>query len=150
MFTIGADQVAEMLLDSDFVEGMPALSPDGTWLAYQSAESGQPEIYVRPFPNIDDGRWQVSTNSGFDPVWSPDGQHIFYIEAPPAGTAVRMMTVRVETDPAFRASAPSPLFDTQNLALLGGGRRFDESRRSQTAIRPIPGRESGLRDSPRR
>jgi Tol biopolymer transport system component len=125
VFTIGADQVAEMLLDTDFVEGMPALSPDGTWLAYQSAESGQPEIYVRPFPNIDDGRWQVSTNSGFDPVWSPDGQHLFYIEAPPAGTPGRMVAVQVETDSAFRASAPSPVFDIQNFAFTGGGRRFD-------------------------
>ena len=38
------------------------ISPDGRWLAYQSDESGQYEVYVRPFPGVQGGRWQVSTN----------------------------------------------------------------------------------------
>ena len=37
------------------------LSPDGRWLAYYSTESGRQEVYVRPFPGIDTGRWQIST-----------------------------------------------------------------------------------------
>ena len=46
------------------------ISPDGRWLAYESTESRRLEVYVRPFPNVDDGRWQVSTDLGFKPAWS--------------------------------------------------------------------------------
>jgi serine/threonine-protein kinase len=48
---------AATLIGTKFWEGRPALSPDGRWLAYESDESGQFEIYVRPFPNISRGRW---------------------------------------------------------------------------------------------
>jgi hypothetical protein len=30
---------------------VPQVSPDGKWLAYQSNETGRPEIYVKPFPD---------------------------------------------------------------------------------------------------
>ena len=55
------DRTADAVLDTEFGEARPALSPDGRWLAYESNESGQVEIFVRPFPNIDGGKWQVST-----------------------------------------------------------------------------------------
>ena len=61
------DGAVEMLLDTGFTEIAPSLSPDGRWLAYQSSESGRPNIYVQPFPNVDDGKRQVSTDRGFDP-----------------------------------------------------------------------------------
>ena len=43
-----------------FDERAPSLSPDGLWIAYQSDETGKSEIYVRPFPKADEGRWQIS------------------------------------------------------------------------------------------
>jgi Tol biopolymer transport system component len=43
-----------------FGQILPALSPDGRWLAYASPESGETEIYVRPFPDVSSGRWQIS------------------------------------------------------------------------------------------
>ena len=58
---LDGDRRVEPLLDSEFEELNADLSPDGRWIAYQSNESGQDEIYVRPFPNVEDGRWQVST-----------------------------------------------------------------------------------------
>ncbi len=58
----------------------PAISPDGRWLAYISAESGQEEIYVRPFPAADEARWAVSTAGGTQPVWANDGRELFYID----------------------------------------------------------------------
>ena len=66
------------LLQSSFDEIMPALSPDGRWLAYSSNESGTFEVYVRPFPDAQSARWQVSTNGGVDPRWSPDGRELFF------------------------------------------------------------------------
>jgi len=58
----------------------PEVSPDGRWLAYQSNESGQPEVYVRPYPNVDDGRWQISTERGSRPAWSRNGRELFFLD----------------------------------------------------------------------
>ena len=55
------------LLQTPFEELNAEISPDGRWLAYQSNESGPDEIYVRPFPNVDAGKWQVSTSGGRSP-----------------------------------------------------------------------------------
>ena len=64
-------------VNSAFNEEAPAFSPDGRWLAYQSDESGNFEVYVRPFPGPG-GKWQVSTGGGLDPKWSRNGKELFY------------------------------------------------------------------------
>ncbi len=87
-------------------EVSPRLSPDERWLAYQSDESGRREIDVRPFPNVDDGKWTVSTGGGLAPVWSPSGHELFYMN----GTM--MMGVGIDSrGSAFVAGVPAPLFD---------------------------------------
>ena len=58
----GAEPV--WLLEGMFNKRNAELSPDGRWMAYQSDESGQWEIYVRPFPNVDDDRIPVSNSGG--------------------------------------------------------------------------------------
>ena len=58
----------------------PEVSPDGQWLAYQSNESGQPDVYVRPYPNVDAGRWQISTQRGSRPAWSRNGRELFFLD----------------------------------------------------------------------
>jgi Tol biopolymer transport system component len=55
---------AHPLLAEKYYEGAPALSPDGRWMAYGSNESGEYNVYVRPFPNLDDGKWLISTQGG--------------------------------------------------------------------------------------
>jgi serine/threonine-protein kinase len=62
-------------------ELMPRVSPDGKWLAYQSNESGQFEIYVRPFPS-GGSRTTVSNAGGTEPLWSRDGCRLFYRNGP--------------------------------------------------------------------
>ncbi|MFQ5859694.1 MAG: WD40 repeat domain-containing protein, partial [Anaerolineae bacterium] len=52
-------------------------SADGKWLAYASDESGRREVYVRPFPNVADGRWQISTDGGRSPLWAHSGRELF-------------------------------------------------------------------------
>ena len=64
-------------LTSSFNETQPTFSPDGRWLAYVSDESGQPEVYVRPY-TVAAGKWQVSTGGGMDPVWSRTARELFY------------------------------------------------------------------------
>ncbi|MGD8727500.1 MAG: LpqB family beta-propeller domain-containing protein, partial [Gemmatimonadales bacterium] len=61
-----------------FDEFEPALSPDGRWLAYVSNESGRNEVYVRPFPETADGKWQVSTDGAVEPVWRDDGRMLYF------------------------------------------------------------------------
>jgi serine/threonine-protein kinase len=75
---IGVDSVLRPLLAEQQSEWEPDLSNDGKWLAYVSNETGKPQVFVRPFPTVEDGKWQVSLNGGVDPVWSADGRELLY------------------------------------------------------------------------
>ena len=92
------------LLQTPFDERNGAISPDGRWLALQSTESGRPEIYVRPFPDTQGGRWQVSTSGGALPLWSPVGDELFYMTS--TGTTRGIMAVRVEQGLTWTAGRP--------------------------------------------
>src|SRR5262249_9617237 len=61
-----------------FEEREGQFSPDSKWIAYQSNESGQFEIYVRPFPGPG-GKVQISSNGGAQPRWNKNGKEIFYV-----------------------------------------------------------------------
>jgi serine/threonine-protein kinase len=117
----------EMLLDTKFNEGRPAVSPDGRWLAYESNESGRFEIYVRPFPNISAGRWLVSTSGGVEPHWAPDGRALFYrTTADPGPENQRLMSTIVEGKAAvFVPHTPQPLFSLAGNRLGGNLRNYD-------------------------
>ena len=71
-----------MMLHSPWSEANAEISPDGHWLAYQSNESGQDEVWVRPFPNVETERHQVSRGGGTRPLWSPTGRELFYYVEP--------------------------------------------------------------------
>jgi Tol biopolymer transport system component len=112
-------------LESEFDERLAAWSPDGHWIAYQSDESGRSEIYVRAYPGPG-GKTQISTDGGTGPIWSAEGDELFYVEG-----GRHMMRVAVTTEPAFRASSPQLLFvgdlDTRrtgNYDLAPDGTRF--------------------------
>src|SRR5262249_5166156 len=64
------DRRVRPLLHTVFAESNAELSPDEKWIAYQSNDSGQDEIHVRPFPATDSGHWQVSTSGGTRPAWA--------------------------------------------------------------------------------
>jgi serine/threonine-protein kinase len=74
---LGAKPEYQWPVATGFVEIDPAFSPDGRWIAYTSNESGQSQIYVRPFPS-GTGRWQISDSPGGYPRWSRDGRELFY------------------------------------------------------------------------
>ncbi len=108
LLPLDGDRVSQPLIATAAVETLASVSPDGRWIAYQSNESGRWAVYVRPFPNVDAGKWQVSPGTGFSPVWSPDGRELFYVAAGPNGRA--MMTVGYAGDPTFTPSRPERLF----------------------------------------
>jgi eukaryotic-like serine/threonine-protein kinase len=82
------------------------LSPDGKWIAYQSNESGRDEVYVRPFPSVDGGRWQLSTSGATRPVWARNGRELFYLD----GT-LHLVAVPVQTGATFISGSPAILFE---------------------------------------
>ena len=109
------DRASEPLLATEFSELNAELSPDGRHMAYQSDASGEYEIYVRSFPDVDaGGQWQISTDGGIQPLWGPDGRELFYRE--PSGA---VMAVTVEMDPSFRRGTPTMLFGGGYLVALG-------------------------------
>ena len=83
------------------------LSPDGRWLAYQSDESGRQEIYVRPFPRVDDGKWLVSTGGGLTPAWSPNGRELYYMN----GSTMMAVPIQLGRGADPDVGVPAPLFD---------------------------------------
>ena len=64
-------------------------SPDGSWIAFQSNESGSFEIYAQPFPSGD--KVQITTAGGVQPRWRPDSKELFYL-----GPDNRLMAVSVD------------------------------------------------------
>lgn len=98
----------EPLVQTTFDEGNGEISPDGHWLAYESNDTGQSQISVRPFPNVDSGHWTISTSGGTRPVWARNGKELFYLDGTNALTAVS-----VHTAPTFSADTPTKLFDSR-------------------------------------
>ncbi|MEQ1760498.1 MAG: protein kinase [Vicinamibacterales bacterium] len=105
MLRLSGDRNVVPLVQSPSVERNGMVSPDGRWLAYESDDSGATEIYVRPFPNVADGHWQVSSGGGNRPVWSRRGNELFY--RAPRGALMRLDVVNEQT---WRASTPEPVF----------------------------------------
>ena len=110
---VGTDTTPVPLLVTDFDEMAIALSPDGRWMAYQSDETGRTEVFVRPFPNTDAGKKQVSSGGGLAPLWSRNGKELFYL----SGTN-NMMAVRVAPGAMLEVSAPEVLWHVRD-ELLG-------------------------------
>ena len=111
VLTMEGERSVEMLFDAEFSEREPALSPDGRWLAYASSETGPFLIYVRPFPNIDDGLWNVSLDLGVNPVWSPDGCELFFRRRED------LMVAEIEAEPTFSSRTPAPLLSLSAFGL---------------------------------
>jgi hypothetical protein len=112
---------ATPLLATMFGERNAEVSPDGRWLAYESDESGREEIYVRPFPDVQGGRWQVSTGGGTRPLWARNGRELFYL-VPPG----RVMSVPIQSGASFRAGNPQVVFDGPYVA-PNSSRTYDVS-----------------------
>jgi Tol biopolymer transport system component len=117
-----ATHTARMLLHSTASETNGELSPDGHWLAYESDESGQPEIYVSPFSNVEVSKSKVSTAGGTRPLWSRDRRELFYYVSPDTIMAV---PVRLGADVVI--GTPQPVVKGPYAVALNGGRHYDVS-----------------------
>jgi eukaryotic-like serine/threonine-protein kinase len=102
---VGEDTLPRPLIASPYDEMAMRLSPDARWLAYQSDETGRREVFVRPFPNVNDGKVQVSSDGGTGPLWSRDGRELFYLRRDEM-----MMAVPVDPGGTVRLDAQRELF----------------------------------------
>ena len=94
------------LLKTRFQLRNAEVSPDGHWLAYESLETGQPQIYVQSFPDVNLAKFPISTSGGTQPLWSRDGRELFYVR--PAGG---LMRVAIDRSLGWKPDASTQLFD---------------------------------------
>lgn len=107
-------EAREFLPEVPFIVDDAVFSPDGSYVAYESNESGEMEVYVKPFPSGEQ-RWQLTTDGGRLARWSDDGKELYYIQGE------TLYAVQVQTEDGFRAYETTALF---TRASLGGMRRF--------------------------
>jgi predicted Ser/Thr protein kinase len=103
LVTVG-DTTPTWILATEFEEDQAQASPIGRWMAYTSDRSGEFEVYVQAISG-EGGRYQVSTNGGTSPRWSPDGRTLYFVSS---GTLVAASVV---TDPEFRVTSREDRFD---------------------------------------
>ena len=123
------DGTPSVFLKTPFREVWGTFSPDGRWVAYQSNESGRPEIYVRPFVppgagtagRAAGGQWQVSTAGGIMPLWRSDGKELYFLNPAGAMTAAPITVTGSTLEPG----TPVVLFPTR---IYGGGVDAQQSR----------------------
>ena len=109
------------LVQTPFSERNAEVSPDGRWLAYEADDSGRFNIYVRPFPDVSSGYWQVSTDGGTRPLWARSSRELFFLSATGA-----LMRVGVAPGPTWAATAPTRLFEGRYGASPNqNGRTYD-------------------------
>jgi hypothetical protein len=121
-------QTVTPLVRTPAAERNGIVSPDGRWLAYEANDSGSLEIYVRPYPDVTSGRWQVSTGGGERPLWSRDGRELFYVSPTSA-----LMRVGVERAASWAATTPTMLLKDGSVVPRpqNPGRNYDISPNGQ-------------------
>jgi hypothetical protein len=105
-------------------------------MAYDSDESGRPEVYVQSFSK-GGGKLQISTEGGSGPLWRRDGKELFY-----HATDGKLMAAQVKGGASFDAATPAPLFEfraggflrTPYYSVTSDGKRFLLS----TIVAPMP------------
>jgi len=140
------DRTPIRLLGETFNEWAGQFSPDMRWIAYASTETGEADVFVRPFrvsaqsglPELGDGKWQVSKEAGNWPRWR-NQREILFSDAP-TGTAIFAASVRTAGN-AFETDIPQRLFAARRASwdVTPDGRRLllAAAQAQRTAQAPI-------------
>jgi hypothetical protein len=99
----------------DFGNNAVLMPGTNDWVADQSSESGQDEVYLTRFPNTG-ARYQVSHAGGYQPNWSRDGQQLYYLDP---GQKLTVVDIRKDQD-SIQLGAPRTLFQTSVMSSLAG------------------------------
>jgi serine/threonine-protein kinase len=122
---LGSRDAPITLVETPGEERNGELSPDGRWLAYEGeslATAGQLDIYVRPFPDVTRGLWQLTKDGGTFPAWSRDGRELFYVRLD--GT---MVAIPVEASATTWAAGSAKELFRGHYGIRDGslGRQYD-------------------------
>jgi eukaryotic-like serine/threonine-protein kinase len=94
---IGTDtEPRDFIANPAFDESAFSLSPDNRWIVFESNETGATEVYIRPFPGVDAGKWQVSNGGGRAPLWSRNGRELYFVNANREMVAVALTPTTTE------------------------------------------------------
>jgi len=116
------DEQLDTLISTNNNEVNGEVSPDGKWFLYCSNETGNSAVYLKSYPDLK-GKWQVSNGSGLDPIWSPKGDKVFYLNP-----QNKLMSVSITTKPTLIIGNPQVLFDVSDMLLQDAlGANYDIS-----------------------
>ena len=117
LLNLDGESPPRQLTQTVYQERNAAISHDGRWIAYESNETGFFEIYVRPFPDLESGKWQISNQTGTYPRWSRNDDELFFRSGSrqDLGAGNHIWTARVQTETTFQN-------DTPNIIVSGGYR----------------------------
>jgi class 3 adenylate cyclase/Tol biopolymer transport system component len=101
-----------LLMPNRALQGLASFSPEDNYLAYTSNESGQSEVYIQPFPP-DGERWTISSGGGEEPLWSPNGDKLYY------RNGNDWMEVPIVFEPSFSSGIPTLLFHGPYINVRG-------------------------------
>jgi dipeptidyl aminopeptidase/acylaminoacyl peptidase len=140
LFRRGQDTVARVISSSASNRMGVSLSPDARFVAYAGFETPDGEIYVSPFPDMDSGRWQVSTRGGVSPQWSLDGKELFYVNSDNDLVAAKVASA----GGAFSVTSQERLFSMTPFVVDAGFRMYQpllgSQRFAMLRTEPYPGR----------
>ena len=117
---VHGDTTPVPIATTKFYERGATVSPDSRYVAYVSNESGKDEVYVRPFPNVEAGRWVVSTGGGLEPRWSKHSQELFYVSPDEV-----LYSVSVTLGDRFTHQVPRRLFAVSEYHRESNSRAYD-------------------------
>ncbi|HKE83393.1 MAG TPA: protein kinase [Vicinamibacterales bacterium] len=103
---------------TSFNEMRPRFAPDGRFVAYESDELGQNEIFIQPVPPTG-GKWQISISGGSGPSWRHDGRELYYVNSSGDLVAVPITT----SDRTLSVGSPVRLFS--GLGFVTAVRQYD-------------------------
>jgi Tol biopolymer transport system component len=114
------------VVQTEFNEVEPVVSPDGKWLAYHNDATGRFEVYITAFPGAG-AKWQVSTGGGHVPKWRRDGKELLFLDLSDNLVAVDVNTLGNSP----RLGAPHVLFHAAGIQarqgaydVTGDGKKF--------------------------
>jgi hypothetical protein len=115
-------ETVRSVIATGYAESHAQVSPDGRWLVYSSDMSGELEIYVRPWPDVKRRLWKVSPDGGRHPLWSPQGDELYFLD----GNG-DMQAARWSATPEFEITQVTELFAGSPYVVEGGARVYDVS-----------------------
>ena len=131
LLPLDGKKTIQPFIDDQFDTRLADLSPDGKSIAYVSNESGIYQVYVQPFPGHG-GKWQVSTDGGTEPRWSPDGRKLYY------RNQGKLFVLSVGTGSSFTVSSPRVLIARYRPLINDTGLTFDAMTDGQHIVTTQP------------